>query len=195
MFSRLLDILVSLAVLLLTLPVFLVTAIMIVIDDFGPVFYRAKRVGIDDSVISVYKFRSMRVGSDKMGAGVTSAEDTRVTKIGKHIRRFKIDELPQFFNVLRGDLSIVGPRPEDPRYVALYSDEQRQILKFKPGITSPASLAFRHEESLLEGTDWERVYVQEVMPAKLNIDLAYLGRRSLASDMKIIIDTARAVFE
>ena len=136
----------------------------------------------------------MIVDADRRGPGITAAGDRRVTRIGAFLRRTKLDELPQLINVLRGEMSLVGPRPEDPRYVALYTEEQRQILRVRPGITSAASLAYRHEEQLLSGSDWETQYRQQVMPAKLALDLEYLSRRTMASDLVLIWRTVLAIF-
>jgi len=130
-----------------------------------------------------------------MGPGITTSEDERITPIGGWLRRTKLDELPQLINVLRGDMSLVGPRPEDPRYVALYTPAQRQVLKVKPGITSAASLTYRHEESMLSGPEWETIYRNEVMPTKLKIDLAQTMDGNVWSDMRIIARTIVSIFE
>src|SRR5262249_41340438 len=151
------------------------------------VLYRGERVGRDGRLFRLYKFRSMRVG--EAGPAITRAADARVTRVGALLRRTKLDELPQLLNVLAGHMSLVGPRPEAPRYVAMYSAEQRRILSARPGITSPASLLYRGEEAQLVGDDWERLYVEEIMPAKLRIDLEYLDRRTLGSDLGVIIAT------
>jgi lipopolysaccharide/colanic/teichoic acid biosynthesis glycosyltransferase len=135
----------------------------------------------------------MVVNADRQGPGITSASDQRVTRMGRFLRRTKLDELPQLLNVLRGDMNFVGPRPEDPRYVALYTAEQQQILAVRPGITSAASLAFCHEEQLLTGHDWETIYRTQVMPDKLAIDLAYLQQRTLFSDLRLITRTITAM--
>lgn len=131
----------------------------------------------------------MVVGADKLGPGITTAQDPRVTPIGRFMRRTKLDELPQLVNVLKGEMSLVGPRPEDPRYVALYTPTQRQVLSVRPGITSPASLQFRNEAEALKGAGWEAVYINELMPAKLQIELDYLQRRTLLTDLRIILQT------
>jgi lipopolysaccharide/colanic/teichoic acid biosynthesis glycosyltransferase len=174
-------------------PVFLVVAVLIKLEDGGPVFYRAKRVGLNGNLFPLYKFRSMRVDADRMGPGITASGDPRITRMGAWLRRTKVDELPQLLNVIAGDMSLVGPRPEDPRYVALYTPEQRRILQVRPGITSAASLAYRHEEQMLSGPNWQDTYVHEVMPAKLAIDLEYLARRNLLTDMTLILRTIGAM--
>lgn len=186
---RLLDLVASLVGLILLSPLFLLVAVLIKVDSPGPVLYRAQRVGRDGGLFRLYKFRSMIEDAARHGPGITSACDTRITRIGRLLRRTKIDELPQLLNVLKGEMSLVGPRPEDPRYVALYTPEQRRVLAVRPGITSPASLRYRNEEQLLSGPDWEQVYVQQVMVHKLEIELDYLARRTLWSDLGIILQT------
>ncbi len=165
------------------------------LSDNGPVFYSAKRIGKNGKLFHLYKFRTMVVNADKIGPAVTSSTDRRVTPIGNFLRRTKLDELPQLFNVIKGDMSLVGPRPEDPRYVALYTHEQRKVLEVRPGITSAASLTYRHEERLLTGDDWETVYRNEVMPAKLSIDLEYTKHQTVISDLKLIFKTVLSMVD
>jgi len=195
MITRIFDILASFIGLLLLSPLFALVALALKLDSAGPVFYRAQRVGRNGVPFRLYKFRSMVVDADKRGPGITATGDARITRVGRFLRRTKIDELPQLINVLKGEMSLVGPRPEDPRYVALYTPEQRRVLAVRPGITSAASLAYRHEEQLLAGEDWETVYRTRVLPDKLAIDLAYLERRTFASDLKLILQTIVAVFK
>jgi lipopolysaccharide/colanic/teichoic acid biosynthesis glycosyltransferase len=190
---RLLDFVASLAGLAVLSPLFVLVGVWIKLDTPGPVFYRANRVGRAGRPFRLYKFRSMIADADKRGPGITATGDSRVTSVGRFLRRTKLDELPQLINVLRGDMSLVGPRPEDPRYVALYTPEQRRVLTVRPGITSAASLAYRHEERLLAGEDWEVVYREQVLPAKLALDLAYLERRTLWSDLALILRTVAAM--
>ena len=190
---RLLDVIAAAGGLIVLSPLFLLTAVLIKRDSPGPVFYRARRVGKDGHEFRLYKFRSMVAGADRKGPGITAAGDSRVTKVGRFLRRTKLDELPQLINVLTGDMSLVGPRPEDPRYVALYTQEQRQVLAVRPGITSAASLTYRDESTLLSGEDWERRYIQKIMPHKLAIDLDYQARRTLASDLNLILRTVLAL--
>lgn len=192
---RLLDITVSATGLIVLSPLFLLIGLWIKTDSPGPMFYLATRVGKNGELFRLFKFRSMAVGADRQGPGITGAGDTRVTHAGRFLRRTKLDELPQLINVLRGEMSLVGPRPEDPRYVAFYTPEQRRVLTVRPGITSAASLAYRHEEDMLAGADWETVYRTNVLPDKLATDIAYLARRTLASDLKLIIRTVAALFE
>jgi lipopolysaccharide/colanic/teichoic acid biosynthesis glycosyltransferase len=133
--------------------------------------------------------------ADIQGPCITALGDERITWFGRFLRRTKLDELPQLINVLKGEMSLVGPRPEDPRYVALYTDKQRQILSVRPGITSAASLAYRQEERMLSGPDWEITYRTRVMPAKLAIDLDYISRRSILTDLWLLLRTGRALFD
>jgi lipopolysaccharide/colanic/teichoic acid biosynthesis glycosyltransferase len=174
-------------------PLFALLSLVIKLDSPGLIFFRGERVGKNGKHFHVYKFRTMVAGAAQKGPGITSAGDSRVTRVGRFMRRTKLDELPQLINVLKGDMSLVGPRPEDPRYVAIYTPEQRQVLSVRPGITSLASLRFRHEEELLEGDDWERVYREKILPTKLEIDLDYLEHRSVWRDMRIIAQTLMAL--
>jgi lipopolysaccharide/colanic/teichoic acid biosynthesis glycosyltransferase len=176
-------------------PLLLAIAVAVKSRDGGPVFYRARRVGKNGRPFYLYKFRTMVVGADRLGPGITADGDGRITRLGRFLRCTKLDELPQLINVLKGDMSLVGPRPEDPRYVARYTAEQRRVLNVRPGITSPASLHYRHEEALLPGDNWETVYLQQVMPHKLAIELDYLQRRTLRHDLGLILQTVWAVFK
>jgi lipopolysaccharide/colanic/teichoic acid biosynthesis glycosyltransferase len=194
-FKRAMDIISSALGLIVLSPVLLVIAAAIKLHDGGSVFYRASRVGRYGAEFKLYKFRSMVANADKLGPAVTGAADKRITPIGRFLRKTKLDELPQLINVLTGDMSLVGPRPESPKYVAYYTDEQRHVLDVRPGITSPASVAYRHEEAMLRGDDWEQFYIDEVMPAKLAIDLAYVEKASILQDFRIIWKTFRALFE
>ena len=189
---RVLDVIASAAGLLILSPLFAALALAVKLSSRGPVLHRGERVGRGGRPFFLFKFRSMRVGES--GPAITRAGDPRVTAVGRVLRKSKLDELPQLINVLRGDMSLVGPRPEAPRYVALYDDAQRRILAARPGLTSPASLEYRAEEEQLVGDDWERLYVETIMPAKLRIDLDYLGRRTLASDLRVIAATLAALF-
>jgi lipopolysaccharide/colanic/teichoic acid biosynthesis glycosyltransferase len=192
---RLLDVLAATIGLIMLSPLFIVIAVAIKAYDGGPIFYRARRVGKDGWIFSLYKFRTMVVDADRQGPAVTTSGDTRVTPIGRRLRHTKLDELPQLLNVFVGNMSLVGPRPEDPRYVSRYTGGQRQILSVRPGITSAASLAFRHEEQMLSGPEWETVYCTQVLPAKLGIDLEYLSKRTIRSDFGLILRTIAAMFK
>jgi lipopolysaccharide/colanic/teichoic acid biosynthesis glycosyltransferase len=190
---RLIDMLAAMGGLAVLSPLLAVLAVWIKLDSPGPVLYAARRTGRGGNPFRLYKFRSMTADADRSGPAITGAGDRRVTRAGRFLRGTKLDELPQLINVLRGEMSLIGPRPEDPRYVDLYTEEQRAILAYRPGITSPASLAFRHEEQLLQGSDWESMYRTQVMPIKVAIDLAYMASRSLRTDLQVIVATLKAL--
>lgn len=192
---RLFDFTVAALALLGLAPLLAVIALAVRAASPGPALHRARRVGMGGRPFTLYKFRSMVAGAATPGPGITREGDPRITPLGHWLRRLKLDELPQLLNVLRGEMSLVGPRPEDPRYVALYTPEQRRVLSARPGITSPASLRYRHEQSLLSGEDWEEHYRSVVMPHKLSIELDYLSRRTWASDLLIIAQTVLALFQ
>lgn len=194
MFGRLFDAAVSAAGLVILSPLFALLAIWIKLDSPGPAFYRGERVGKDGRLFHLVKFRSMARDAAELGPGLTGRGDPRITRAGRVLRRTKLDELPQLFNVLRGEMSLVGPRPEDPRYVALYSPDQRLTLSRRPGITSLASLKYFDEEALLGGGDADDLYTRVIMPRKLEMDLAYMESRTLWSDLKVIAMTIAAVF-
>lgn len=192
---RLLDVTASGIGLLLLAPLFLVVSVFIKLSSPGPVFFRGLRVGRGGKPFHVYKFRTMVADAAQNGPGITAAGDSRVTRVGRFLRRTKLDELPQLINVLKGEMGLVGPRPEDPSYVVLYTPVQRRVLSVRPGITSPASLNFRHEEEFLRGEDWEKVYREQVLPVKLDIELSYLERRWIGSDIGIIFKTLVAILQ
>ena len=186
---RVFDVTVASAGLALLSPALLLIALSVKLYDRGEVFYRARRVGKDGHLFWLYKFRSMVPRADSQGGGITVAADSRVTSLGRWLRQYKLDELPQLINVVKGDMSFVGPRPEDPRYVAMYTLEQRKVLTVRPGITSPASLHYRNEESLLSGGNWEKLYLEKILPHKLAIELDYLPQHTMWNDIKIIFHT------
>ena len=188
------DLSVSVIGLIAASPLLLLVAVAVKCSSKGPVFHRAQRVGKDRRVFTLYKFRSMVHNPADQGPGVTGRDDPRVTPVGRFLRRTKLDEWPQLFNTLVGDMSLVGPRPEDPRYVASYSADQLEVLRVKPGITSPATVLHRHEEELLTGPDWEETYLTKILPTKLRIELDYLSRRTLCTDLRILAKTAVAIF-
>src|SRR5260221_775002 len=192
--KRAFDIVLSALGLVLVSPLMLLIAIANYLMSPGPIFYRAPRLGLHGRTFYIYKFRTMIVNADKIGPKLTVAGDSRITPIGRILRRTKLDELPQLINVLRGDMSLVGPRPEDPRYVALYTPRQRAVLDVHPGITSPATVHYKDEQSLLVGADWETQYINEILPAKLAIDLEYAKRPSLQQDIALITDTVKALY-
>jgi lipopolysaccharide/colanic/teichoic acid biosynthesis glycosyltransferase len=192
MIKRAFDVVGAVAIGLVTAPIWLLAAAVIRLVDGPPVLHRAVRVGRGGTLFTVYKFRTMASAS---GPSVTALGDVRVIRSGELLRRTKIDELPQLWNVVQGDMSLVGPRPEDPRYVETYSPEQRRLLSVAPGLTSPATIAYQHEEEILaRSADPERAYVDEVLPAKLAVDLAWLDRRSMRGDLRVLAATVRAVF-
>lgn len=174
---------------MICLPVLLVVAFTIKIVEGGPVFYRGRRIGKGGKEFLLLKFRTMTLGAEKKGGALTVQSDPRVTRVGAYLRRAKVDELPQILNVLCGEMSFVGPRPEDPRYVALYTPEQRRVLTVRPGITSPASLCYRDEAKLLSGPDCEQRYIEEILPDKIRMELAYIEDRSTWIDLRIILQT------
>lgn len=174
-------------------PLLLLLALLVRLSSPGPAFYRQKRVGRGGVLFDVLKFRSMRVGNS--GPSVTAGNDPRITPIGARLRQWKLDELPQLINVLRGEMSLVGPRPEVERYVRHYTPEQRGVLEVRPGITGVSQLEFRHEETLLAGRDdVEAFYISTVMPAKLALDLRYVRERTLLGDIRLLLRTALAIF-
>ena len=189
--KRAFDIAFSATVLLLLAPLLAVIALWVRCDSPGPIFYLQGRVGRHGQPFRIYKFRTMQVGADAAGPQITIGRDARITRAGHVLRRAKLDELPQFANVLRGEMSVVGPRPEVPRYVALYpTDVAAQVLSVRPGITDLASLAFRDEGDLLaRSDDPERTYVQDILPAKLQYACQYVQTRSLWLDLSIIVRT------
>lgn len=164
MVKRLFDVIVAAVGLIVLSPLFVLLAIWIKLDSQGPVFYRAERVGKGGRLFRMYKFRGMLDNPAQIGLGITARGDPRVTRAGRFLRGTKLDELPQLINVLHGEMSLVGPRPEDPRYVTLYSLEQRLVLSVRPGITSPASVAYRDEEAMLKDHNVDDLYTRVVMP-------------------------------
>jgi lipopolysaccharide/colanic/teichoic acid biosynthesis glycosyltransferase len=189
----LLDFSLSLVALILVSPLLAAIAVTVKLTSDGPVLYRARRVGKDGCMFTLYKFRTMVVDAGRTGPAITRRDDPRVTNVGRVLRRTKLDELPQLVNTLIGNMSIVGPRPEDPGYVRLYSAEQRRVLAVKPGITSPATVLHSDEEGMLSGPDWEQTYRKEILPEKLRIELDYLSRRTVSGDMRILAQTAVAL--
>ena len=192
--KRAMDIAISGAALCVLWPVLLLIALAIVIDDPGPVFYRQVRVGRGGKEFRIFKVRTMVVDADKKGLQITVGRDSRITRMGALLRKTKLDELAQLLNVFLGQMSFVGPRPEVPRYVAMYTPYQRQVLLVRPGITDYASIAYRNENDLLAGAeDPERMYVEEIMPAKLELNMKYLRRVSPLEDIRLILATIAAV--
>jgi lipopolysaccharide/colanic/teichoic acid biosynthesis glycosyltransferase len=193
--KRLFDIVCSTLGLLVLLPAFVIVVTLIKIESPGPGLYTQQRVARGGKMFNLFKFRTMHVNADKLTAITVGARDPRITRIGYYLRKYKIDELPQLINVMRGDMSLVGPRPELKKFVDLYTPEQREVLTVRPGITDFASLEFRNENELLEGKeDPIKYYVDEILPAKLALSLRYVRTRSFLLDIKIILRTIKAVF-
>jgi lipopolysaccharide/colanic/teichoic acid biosynthesis glycosyltransferase len=187
--KRALDMVASAGGLTVLAPLLLVLA-LVVRADGGPAFFRQKRVGHRGHRFRIWKFRTMVPGADRLGPQLTVHGDARITRIGRWLRRTKLDELPQLLNVLVGEMSLVGPRPEVPRYVVHYTPEQRQVLELVPGITDPASLAYRDEARLLAASsEPETLYVERIMPDKLRRNLAYARRATLGSDLRVVLAT------
>lgn len=187
---RFCDIVFSLFGLLILSPLFLIVALWIVIDDPGPVFYRQQRVGRNNKDFGLLKFRSMRMGADQMSLITIGDRDPRVTRAGYYIRKYKLDELPQLWNVLAGEMSLVGPRPEVRRYVDLYTPEQRIVLSVRPGITDYASIEYIDENRLLaQSKDPDKTYVEEIMPAKIALNMRYINHHTFGEYIKLIILT------
>lgn len=195
MLKRTFDVMASLDGLFLTWPLMLAIAVIIKFTSRGPILYQASRVGKDGKIFRMYKFRTMVINADKMGPAVTGAQDPRITPIGRFLRKTKLDELPQLINVLRGDMSLVGPRPEDPRYVKYYTPDQLQTLKVRPGITSPASVKYRNESTMLEGDNWEQQYIDKIMPVKLALDANYAKKPTVWRDALVLTQTLFAVLQ
>ena len=193
-FKRLFDIVVSLIMLIILSPILIILAILIKIDSKGPVFYRQSRVTKYNKDFRIFKFRTMRQDADKIGPLITVGEDKRITRVGKFIRKGRIDELPQLINVLIGDMTFVGTRPEVRRYVDKYTDEMKATLLLKAGITSPASIMYHNEDEIMEkytseGESVDDVYLKRVLPDKMKYNLMYLKEFNFFRDIKIMIDT------
>ncbi len=192
--KRVFDIVASGVGLIVLSPLFLVLAIWIKLDSRGPVFYRQVRVGRGNKDFCLFKFRSMRPGSDKLGLITVGGHDPRVTHSGYYIRKYKLDEFPQLINVFIGDMSLVGPRPEVRKYVDMYTPEQMRVLDVRPGITSLASIRYRNENDILAAaSDPDRAYIEQVMPDKLAIDLEYVAHATLWTDIKLIFSTFKEI--
>jgi lipopolysaccharide/colanic/teichoic acid biosynthesis glycosyltransferase len=193
--KRLFDLSVSVISLILLSPVFLVISIIIKLSDGGPVLYKAPRVGRKGKIFRMYKFRTMVVNADKIGGSSTSNDDPRITGIGKRLRKYKLDEIPQLINVLTGEMSIVGPRPEVKYYTDMFTEGEKIILNVKPGITDYASVWNPDEGKILEGsTDPEKTYFEEIRPEKIRLQLKYVNEQSFWVDLKIILLTIKALF-
>lgn len=187
---RFCDIVFSVFGLLLLSPLFAIVALWIVIDNAGPVFYRQQRVGRNNKDFYLLKFRSMRTNADKESLITIGDRDPRVTRAGYYLRKYKLDELPQLWNVLVGDMSLVGPRPEVRKYVDLYTDEQRQVLSVRPGITDHASIEYIDESRLLaQSENPDKTYIETIMPAKIALNMRYINHQTIGEYFKILFMT------
>lgn len=194
--KRSFDVICSALALVLFCPFLLIIALLIKREDGGPVFYRGERAGIHCKPFRIFKFRSMIVHADTFGGPTTSAEDPRVTKIGRSLRKYKLDELPQLFNVLKGEMSFVGPRPEVLSEVENYTPEERLLLSVRPGITDWASIKFNEEGEILKGaTNPHQAYLEKIRPEKVRLGLEYVRKRSLLVDLQILLGTVSALFQ
>ena len=195
MLKRIFDIILSLFGLIILLPFMLIIAVFIKFDSKGPIFFRQVRVTKGGKEFKIFKYRTMKVGSDKYSQ-ITVGKDERITKIGSFLRKYKLDEIPQLINVLIGDMSLVGPRPEVPKYVALYTDEQKEILRVRAGITDYASIEFSDENNLLAlEEDSEKAYIEKIMPKKIELNKKYLSEISILTDIKIILLTIKKILK
>ena len=192
--KRIFDIVTTILGSILLLPIIIPIAVWIKLSSKGPLFYVQKRVGQDFKEFDLYKFRSMIVNADKVGPSVTSGDDPRITKVGKIIRRTKIDELPQLLNVLKGDMSLVGPRPEVMKFVKQKREAYKKVLSVKPGITDNAAIKFRDEETIMEQyDDKEKAYIDIILPQKIELYYQYIDTMSLLNDIKLILKTLKVI--
>ena len=195
MLKRIFDITLSLFGLIILLPFMLIIAILIKFDSKGTVFFKQIRITKGGKEFKIFKYRTMKVGSDKYSQ-ITVGKDDRITKIGSFLRKYKLDEIPQLINVLIGDMSLVGPRPEVPKYVAFYTDEQKEILKVRAGITDYASIEFSNENDLLAlEKDSEKAYIEKIMPKKIELNKKYLSEISMLTDIRIILLTIKKILK
>jgi lipopolysaccharide/colanic/teichoic acid biosynthesis glycosyltransferase len=193
--KRLFDLVVALLGLIILSPLLLGLAILVLVTMGWPVFYAQERVGRGGRLFRIIKFRSMIRKADRQGPAFTAGGDPRITAVGRFLRRYKLDELPQLINVLKGDMSLVGPRPEVPEYVAYYTEAQKKVLTVRPGLTDTASIVYRDEERVLARYDDARqAYIEKIMPAKLKLNLAYVEKAGLRTDLALIFKTLEKIF-
>ena len=186
---RFLECVIALLGLMVLLPIIIIIAVLIKLNSRGPVLFRAERAGRGGKPITIFKFRSMVKDAIKLGPPITTQTDNRITLVGRFLRKTKLDELPQLINVVKGDMCFVGPRPEDPVIVQKYTDVQKRILSFRPGITSPASIKYRAEENAIPFAHWEEIYLRDILPNKISIDLDYFKDANFWSDLMVILKT------
>ena len=188
--KRIFDFVVSLLGVIILSPIFIIVSIAIKMDSKGDILFLQKRVGRYGKEFNIYKFRTMVTDAEKLGKQITVGNDSRITKVGAFLRKFKIDELPQLFNVLKGDMSLVGPRPEVPKYVNLYNEEQKKVLNVRPGITDMASLRYKDENEILGKVDNpEEYYINVIMKDKLSLNLEYIEKSNVFFDIYLIVKT------
>ena len=193
--KRIFDVLISLSGIVVFSPLLFAVSLLILLSEGWPVLFIQERVGYQGRRFHIWKFRTMVTNAESLGGTLTVGDDSRVTAVGRMLRKYKLDEMPQLFNVLKGEMSLVGPRPEVPRYVARYSRDQRVVLDLYPGITDPASITYRDESRLLaESADPERTYIESVMPDKISININYAAKANLWSDFLVLIKTVVEVF-
>jgi len=196
MLKRIVDILSSVFGLILFFPIFIIVTILIKLTSKGSVFYRQIRVGKNNKDFRIFKFRTMEVDSDKFGLLTVGGKDSRITRIGYYLRKYKLDELPQLINVFIGEMSFVGPRPEVRKYVALYTEEQKKIFRVRPGITDMASIEYRNENEILsQQINPDQYYIEVIMPRKIQINLDYISQRNLYQDFSVILKTFSAILK
>jgi len=196
MLKQMFDLFISFVGLLILSPVLIFISLLIKVDSKGPVFYRGLRAGKNRIPFRIYKFRTMVVNAEKIGGSSTSDDDSRITRIGRFLRKLKLDELPQLINILEGDMSFVGPRPEVYYYANMFKDEEKKILSVKPGITDWASIWNSDEGAILKGsTDPEKTYMEKIRPTKIKLQLKYVRNNSFFSDIHIILETVKKVLK
>jgi len=194
MVKRIFDFTFSLLGLFFLSPVLFIIAFLIKVNDYGPIFYRGNRIGKNGQPFKIFKFRTMVIDAEKIGGPSTADDDPRITKVGKTLRKYKLDELPQLINVCKGEMSFVGPRPEVKQYVDMFSEEEKQILTVKPGITDWASLWNPDEGATLAGSpDPEKIYLENIRPEKIRLQLKYVRERTFLTDIKIILLTFKTI--
>jgi len=194
--KKIFDMIFSLLGIIILSPIFLVTSLLIKLGSSGPVLYKGTRVGKNKKLFKMYKFRTMVINADKIGGPSTSKNDSRLTKIGKIIRKYKIDEIPQLINVLKGEMSFVGPRPEVLEEVKTYTKEEKQILKIKPGITDWASIVFRNEGEILKGSENpHKTYIEKIRPEKHRLEIKYVKNHNIFIDLKILFKTILTILK
>lgn len=194
--KRIIDFFLSVIAILLFSPFLFLIAVWIKLDSPGPILFRQERVGKLGKPFLINKFRTMIVDAERLGKQLTVGRDPRITRCGTFLRKYKLDELPQLFNIIQGEMSIVGPRPEVPRYVGLYNDQQKQVLSVRPGLTDEASIKYRNENQLLEDAEnAEQAYIEKIMPDKLEINQRYIQTLSFKKDFQIVVRTIIAIME